>query len=229
MPVPANVIFAKNDQGVDIYYADVRRMGDDERIAALKSRLDKWLIGQIDELGKDEGGTSKVYSPFPLALLTCVAIATLAAVMYDEEKNDGKSGDTKHDTDSDDKRAFITIAKKIDVKFSRPFQKPIKDAIAKLWEGTKDAGRISTPADLLYTFCRNSLIHRYQGLGVHITEEATRSFAMTEEGTMVLDPYWLWRQFKRVYQSLFDELHANPEPTNTLRKSALRYIARLIA
>lgn len=220
MAVPPDVIFASSDGPLPTYYGDVREMDDAKRLSALNRRLDEWLIEQIDELGKDEGAESKVYSPFPLALLTCVAMETLGSVMYHD------------DSESDEENArngFRKVAAKMHQGFARSFSKKAKANIAERWADTKDTSKLRTPADLLYTYFRNTLIHRYQGQGVQITEEITKTYELTEEGTIAVDPYWLWRKFKQAYETLFQELHSNQEPTNARRTSALHYVEQLLA
>ena len=82
MPVPDEVIFGPAHPSGQLTYGRVRALVGDDRYWALKRRLDSFLVEQTNELGKPEGGSSNVYAPFPLFLLTCVAVETLGKVLH---------------------------------------------------------------------------------------------------------------------------------------------------
>ena len=213
MPVPDAVIFGPDSQSVSLTYGTVRGFSDDEKLLALKRRLDAFLVDQIEELGKDDG-TSKVYSPFPLTLLTCIAIETLGQVMHDAS---GK-GDAQRD-------AFVEVAKSLESNLSRQLKKKDKKAIKELFP-PKDADKIDSAACILYYYLRNTLVHGYQGRGVYLTEDNTDW--KLESGTIQLNPYWFWNMFKKVYEERFAKLFENKESTNPLRKNALNYLNTLL-
>jgi hypothetical protein len=64
---------------------------------------------------------------------------------------------------------------------------------------------VSDAASLLYVFFRNWMIHGYRGRAVFLTADETSSFKLEEpEGTMALNPGWLWKRYEEVVASNFD-------------------------
>jgi hypothetical protein len=92
MPIPDEVVFGPDPGTGKLTYGEVRKLDDEGKLKALKRRLDGFFVAQVDELGKTETGPAKVYSPFPLALLTCVGIETLGQVMYHDESKGKDEG-----------------------------------------------------------------------------------------------------------------------------------------
>ena len=217
MPVPDEVAFGHDTRTGAMTYGDVRSLDDEGKLRALKRRLDTFFIVQVDELGKAEKGTAKVYSPFPLALLTCVGIETLGQVMYHDDRRAKEEAQ---------REGFLRVAKSLHRNFSRPLKKDDKLAIKRLFP-EKEAGKIETVAQLLYYYQRNTLIHGYQSRGVYLTEDLPEWDL--SEGSFALNPYWFWRSFKARYEELFLDLFSNKEPTNSLRKSALSYLSKMLA
>ena len=82
MPVPDSVIFGPASESGEFTYGAVRKLQEEEQLRALQLRLGKFFISQVDELAKPAGGPSKVYSPFPLFLMTCVGMETLGKVFF---------------------------------------------------------------------------------------------------------------------------------------------------
>jgi hypothetical protein len=157
MAVPDELIFSPGEsRDSSNTYGQVRAMDDDGKIMALKRRLDRFLVDQIDELSKPPGGKSKVYSPFPLAILTCIAIETLGQVMYFREEK--KKEDAQRE-------GFLRVAGSLHKTFSRALRKNVQDSVVKMWP-EKDASKIKTIAHMLYYFQRNTLVHGYQSKGV---------------------------------------------------------------
>jgi hypothetical protein len=217
MPVLDEIIFGPDSQlGIIMTYGDVRSLDGEGKLRALKRRLDAFLIAQVDALGKAEDGTAKVYSPFPLALLTCVGIETLGQVMYHDDRR-GK--------EDAQKEGFLKVAKSLHKNFSRALKKDEKQAIKGLFPA-KNSEKVETVAQILYLYQRNTLIHGDQSRGVYLTEDLAEW--ELREGALRLNPYWLWRNFKAKYEELFLHLFSNVEPTNSLRKSALAYLSKIL-
>lgn len=217
MPIPDDVVFGPDPEKGTLTYGEVRKLDDERKLKALKRRLDTFFVEQVDELGKTEAGSAKVYSPFPLALLTCVGIETLGQVLYhDEAKGKGES----------QREGFLRIAKSLHQHFSRGLTKKNKEAIANLFPD-KDASKIEALAHILYFYQRNTLIHGYQSRGVYLTEDLQE--CELKDGALILNPYWFWRRFKAKYQDLFLDLFGNCEPTNPLRRSGLNYVSVMLA
>lgn len=89
MPVPDKTYFGDRVEGqFGITYGEVRMVTDEqEQLKLLQRRLDPLLIGQINELSLfNDNGSRKVYSPFPLTVLTLLSIETIGRVICDWEK-----------------------------------------------------------------------------------------------------------------------------------------------
>lgn len=83
MPVPDNTYFGEKPEGGGIKYGEVRKIVDEQRkLEILKYRLDPLLIRQVNELSlMADDKNRKVYSPFPLTVLTLLAIETIGHVI----------------------------------------------------------------------------------------------------------------------------------------------------
>ena len=215
MPVPNDVIFGPNPGSIQLSYGQVRQLDDDGKLRALKSRIDSFFVSQVDPLGKDDLGGVKVYSPFPLALLTCVGIEMLGQVMYHDTMGAGDS----------QREGFVRVAKSIHPGFSKQLGKKFKGEIASLFPG-KDAKKIKSAADILYFYQRNTLIHGYQSRGVYLTEGSDQW--ELKAGALRINPYWFWQSFKVTYEGLFEDLFENQEHTNPLRMSAISYLSAIL-
>ena len=156
MPVPDNIIFGPNFQQGAFTYGEVRALKDDDRYLALKQRLDRFLIKQINGLGKEEGGKSKVYSPFPLFLFTCIAIETLGKALFSPPQ-------AMSDKDTQ-RAAFLTVCSKIDMKFSRQLSKKEKGGYDTLW-GKDEHKKVKSLAHVIYRFGRHTMVHGFRGKG----------------------------------------------------------------
>jgi len=213
VPVPGYIIFGPNEHGQDITVADVRALPLAERTLALKRRLDRLLVGQIDELAKVQNGSRVVYSPFPLAVLTCVAIETVGQVFHGPSKDDPKE-------------AFVWMANRIDRMLSRKPPKAFKTAATVRWPNKKNQ-KFDSYSDVIYHFFRNTLIHGYHGRGVYLTEDETQTWS-PDDGFLYVNPYWFWTAFRRVYDELFRELDENPNDNNRLRMKCREYVERML-
>jgi hypothetical protein len=172
--VPGHVIFA-NDNGTKYTYDDVRAQSEAERLQSLKVRLDGWLIGQMAPLGNKE-----VYSPFPLGIMTCVAIESTAHIFLRcEEKTD------------DGRTLFYAFLLLMDQTFKPPMQKGFLKSMRKRWPDLDFSDCKSVP-DILYKSFRNKLTHAYRSYGVYITEDETDTWNYGD-GFLHLNPYWFWQ------------------------------------
>jgi hypothetical protein len=209
MPVLDDVIFGPGLGIEAVTYGQVRRLGDDDKVRALKRRVDRLFVAQVDEL-------TKVDAPFPLALLTCVGIETLGQIMYYDKTKEQAEGQ---------REGFLRVAKSLHAQFSRPLSKTGKAEIKALMP-EKMAQKVTSIAHIIYYFHRHTLIHGYQSRAVYLSV-ALDEWEMSG-GALVMNPYWFWKQFKARYNSLFENMFGNPERTNALRRSALHYLSVML-
>ena len=224
MPVPNAVIFGPDNQPGELTYGAVRVLGEEDQLRALHRRLDAFFISQVAELAKSDEGPSKVYSPFPLFLMTCVGIETLGKVFFGRIPNqkDGKPIESPEDIQ---REGFLMVCNKLHKHFSRPLSKEQKNAHDELW-GVGAQKNAQTPSQIIYRLGRHTMVHGYRGRGVFITEGISE-WAL-ETGAMLINPYWLWRSFSIVYKDLWERLHSNKEANNPLKKAALLYLHDLL-
>jgi hypothetical protein len=220
MAIPDEITFGPDGRGGALSYGNVRAMSDFEKIHALKLRLDGFLVDQVSELGADNAGNTKVYSPFPLAVMTCVGIEALGRVMY-RQLIDGLEGAKK--------KPFIEVAKGIDSKLSRQLTKDFKRSLKLRWPGI-DASPFENAAHIIYTFFRNKMIHGYFGQAVYLTDLAENATATWEfgDGYLILSPYWFWDGFKKRYSDLFIEALKNQRGPNPRAESCLLHLAQML-
>ena len=219
MPVPDSVIFGPASESGEFTYGAVRKLQEEEQLRALQLRLGKFFISQVDELAKPAGGPSKVYSPFPLFLMTCVGMETLGKVFFGRPP---KRGEKQEDIQ---REGFLTICNQLHKHFSRPLPKEQKAASNALWGPDADK-HASTPSLIIYRLGRNTMIHGFRGRGVFITE-GIAEWTMAE-GAIVINPYWLWRTFHNIYEDLWRRLYANKEANNPMKRAALYYLDELL-
>jgi hypothetical protein len=71
------------------------------------------------------------------------------------------------------------------------------------------------------------MIHGYRGRAVFLTGDETTSVLLQDaDGTMALNPWWLWKRYEEVVKSNFDAIvnaavTPNPKRTNAERRLAL--------
>ena len=188
--VPGDVIFANAD-GIKHTYDDVRNQSEDDQIQSLKLRLTGWLIDQTKPLGN-----KTVYSPFPLCIMTCVAIESTAHIFLrcDAKTDDGRS-------------LFYEFLLLMDPKFKPPMKKNFLKTMRKRWP-TLDFSECKSVPDILYKTFRNKLAHAYHTYGVYITEDETNSWNYGD-GFLHLNPYWFWDSFHTTFTSLFDSVQVS--------------------
>jgi hypothetical protein len=220
MPVPEYVIFGPKPNGQGQYtYGDVRELDSSNQMGALKARLDVWLLEQTGELCRNnEQGDRFVYSPFPLAVMTCVAIGTLGEIFYGD-----LSDDKERRSDP-----FRNVLCKIDDKFSRSLEKKEKEAFEKLWPKKFKRAKHRSAGHIIYTFYRNTLIHGFRGQMVFITEDADVSVWAIKEGAIYLNPYQLWDAFvSKAYKAYWSLVFSKGDCSE--KTACLDYIATLLS
>lgn len=195
MPVPDQVIFGPTSDKGQYTYGMVRDLVEAEQFKAIKLRIDNYFVDQVSELGEQEDGSQKVYSPFPLFLLSCVGVETVGRLFYGAEPKEGKS---KEDIQRD---GFLNACKKIHQKFGRALPKEEKAAYDKLW-GTNKHKEITSLAVLFYKLGRHTMMHGYQARGVFLTAEID-DFQVSE-GALVLNPWGFWNLFLKSLESQWD-------------------------
>jgi len=219
MPVPDDVIFGPDSNDDRFEYGDVRSFPKEKQYQALKLRLDSFLMAQTGELALDEKNERKVYSPFPLFLLTCVAIESLGKVM-----SSPKAGTSDADTG---REAFLKIAGKLDQVFSRPLSAQEKIEYDDLW-GDKAHKFARSKAHVLFKFGRNSMAHCFRGKGVYLTERDRTPAWEFEDGAIIVNPYWFWRRFREVYEEEWETLFKDNEPTSARRRAANEFLDEIL-
>jgi hypothetical protein len=216
MPIPDAVVFGPSPDGTPCTYGDVRAMNSSERLGALKRRLDSWLIAQTRELARDEHQDTKVDSPFPLAVMTCVACEVAGQVFYGAHNREAEG--TQRD-------CFIAVARAVHKQFSRQLTQKFRQHLANRWPNL-DLHDCTTIAHLIYRSFRNSLIHAYQGIAVYLTADETDSFRL-DDGFLILNPYWFWEAFCTRYNALWNGVE-HAQENNPRRASCLAYIDELL-
>jgi len=206
--VPGNVIFA-NDGGTKFTYDDVRSQSENERLKSLELRLNGWLIGQMTPMGD-----KTVYAPFPLSIMTCVAIESTAHIFLRCEANTDNGRELFH--------AFLLL---MDSKFKPPMQKGFLKTMRKRWPKLDFSDCKSVP-NILYKSFRNKLTHAYHSFGVYITEDETESWDYGD-GFLHVNPYWFWKTFQQTYNALFASAHA-ADNTDAQRNCCIDYINQML-
>jgi hypothetical protein len=219
MPVPDQVIFGPNAPSGSITYGEVRHLLAHEQLRALHRRLGSYFISQVSELGKPGGGSSKVYSPFPLFLMTCVGIETIGKVFFNRPPKDGEKPEDIQ------REGFLSVCNKLHIHLSRPLTKAQKADYDSLW-GLNAHKNAKTASTIIYRLGRHTIVHGYQGRGVFLTE-GLDTYRL-ESGAIIINPYWFWRAFLAVYEDLWIQLYSSAENNNPLKKSAHLYLNELL-
>lgn len=222
MPVPDNTYFGEKPEGGGIKYGEVRQITDEQRkLEILKTRIDPLLIGQINELTVfNQDNARKVYSPFPLTVLTLLSIETLGHIINDVEK-------IKKENEFEQSKAIVTpvyqlMDKKLSYKPSKDFYKAFEAL-----HGKSDKKSVKKYSDVIHIYQRNTFNHGYQSRGVYLTEEITEAIHIDEEkGCLYLNPYSFWGLFKSTYEDVFKKILN--KKNKEWRQNALSYFRRLI-
>ena len=216
MPIPDPVIFGPWPDGTPSTFGDVRAMDSTGRLSALKRRLDLWLIAETQEHALDDHGHAKVYSPFPLAVLTCVACEAAGQILYGAHNREAEG--TQRD-------CFVALVRGLHQHFSRQLTQNFRQHLAARWPNL-DLEDCTTIAHLIYRFFRNSLIHAYRGYAVYLTADEADSFGLGD-GFIVLNPYWFWEAFRTRYNALWNEVE-HAQENNPRRASCVAYINEIL-
>lgn len=214
MPIPDNIIFSPHlTEDRAIRFSEIRQLSDsDLKLRYLKKRLDEFLLKQVNPLGE-----KMVYSPFPLAILTCIAVETLGRILEPVAKLE-----EKYKKEQISKLVSVKVYGLLDKKLTRPLTLEAKDAMKKHW----GKHEIKTYAELFHSYLRTSFIHGYKAKNVFLTEE-TISWVF-ENGSLYVNPYWFWKAFREIFESSFEEILNAKEKNNPVRKNAIEYFERLI-
>lgn len=218
MPIRDDVIFGPNPPDGRLTFGDVRKLSQTDQIGALRHRLDAYLISQVNELGRDDEGETKVNSPFPLFLMSLVAIETLGSTLFRP-----KSG-SKEDKQ---KEGFMEVAKRIDPALSKPLSASEKQEYNRQWS-EEERKKVGSKADILYKYGRHTMAHGYRGRGVYITGEDPVGVWRMNQGAIELNPFRFWDEFKRVYQDAWSDFLTEPEPTSPRNRSVREYLDVLL-
>ena len=223
MSVKGDTIFSNNPWdkgGENITYNQARQETDDTRkIILLKARMDVFLIDQIQEVSKHNSVYNpEIWSPFPLAVMTFLAIETLGRVISDHTKIKNKSN---YETS---KRFSRPIYQKIDYKL---IDKPNKEFYLQMENrlGKNDKKSIDAYCDVIHKYMRNTYYHGFQGVLVYLNHNLETEWEINE-GYLVINPYRFWDKFKSEYIKCFDLLIKNKDPK--LTKNALDYFHKLL-
>jgi hypothetical protein len=216
MPIPDEVVFGPWPDGTSGTYGQVRAMNAGERLQALRRRLDMWLIKQTRQLAAGEDGRTKVDSPFPLAVMTCVACEAAGQVFYGAHNREAEG--TQRD-------CFVAIGHALHPHFSRQLTQDFRQRLAARWPDL-NLQDCTTIGHVIYRFFRNSLIHAYRSQAVYLTADETDAWRL-DDGFLVLNPYWFWGAFSARYDALWNEVEDGQE-NNPRRASALEYVNELL-
>lgn len=222
MGIPGDTYFGEGLDGKGIDYGQVRTIKDDQtKLELLKKRIDGLLIRQVDELSKkNEDGTLTIWSPFPLSVLTLLAIETIGHVIGDIEK-------IKNENEYEQSKIIVTpIYQILDIKLSHKPTKNFYEGFEKI-HGTPDKKSIKKYSDIIHKYQRNTFNHGYQAKGVYLDHELPDAWTIKErEGFMIINPYLFWNRFKMAYESIFQDILSGQK--RDWRQNALKYFDRLL-
>ena len=212
MPVHDDVIFGPDEahQSGKMTYGRLRGLSEPEKIVALKARMDTFLVEQSEELSKE---TEKIYAPFPLFVMTCVAIEAHGIILYYPKREVSR--------EDAQRQGFLKVCGKIHQGFSKKLSAQEKKDYETLWVGS-DHKHPKSISEMIYRFGRHTMMHGFRGRGVHLSESIAEW--KWHAGALHLNPYWFWRAFCDVYDIDWKETLTAAEPTDAKRRSAIRYL-----
>lgn len=184
----------------DVFRDELKGMDVFQWARAFKARVDDYLIRQIDFLS-----TGTPWTPFPLTVMTFVGIELLGSYKYGDRSNNGK----------------------------RHFQKIVEDMDPDLAKERKPPKGPPVPlSDFIYFAFRHTYIHGFHGKWVfitHLENEAKTWVYGVNDSYVVVNIFWFYREFKRVYSEYFDALlkATNPEkdPLRSFEKTFRRHFS----
>ncbi len=222
MRVPDLTYFGDNPKGGGITYGEARAIIDDnKKLEVLKTRLDSFLISQVKALStKNTDGSYKIWSPFPLAVMTLLSIETLGHIICDVKK-------IKQLNDQEfSKKIARPIYKLMDKEFSYDVSKKFHKGFKKL-HGKDDRKGLDVYSDVIHKYQRNTFTHGYQAKGVYLSHELDKPWSKDEDqGFLTINPYLFWELFEKTYNSVFTNIIADKEIE--WRKNALTYFEELL-
>lgn len=217
MPIPDKTIFGPHlTEPRGIEFGEVRLVTDlDEKLKYLKLRLEGFLTSQIDN-------ASKTYCPFPLTVMTCIAVETLGRVIEPI---------AKYETDPKKNKEIPKIVSTkiygmLDKKLTRQLTKEFKEKMHEIWP-TDNVKNISCYSELFHSYLRTTFIHGYRGKNVFLDDSLQEGWSV-DDGYLVLNPHWFWASYKRVFNECFEKIFDTKEINNPYRNNALEYFDNLI-
>jgi len=114
-----------------VYADEMKSLSLPDRVSALKVRVDDYLISQTDHLA-----TRDLWTPFPLAIMTCVGVEWLGSYRYGDPGNNSN-------------RHFQRVLEEVDPNLRD--RRPAPD------------GKTKPLSDFIYFAFRNSLVHGFCG------------------------------------------------------------------
>lgn len=167
----------------------------EEFVDVMNRRFDSFLIAQIDEVAK----IKDAWAPFVLATMICISIESISRLIY---------------SNKDPRKRFKKFLQKIsddfDIKINKHFNfaRTIHHEFSGKFLRLYYDGNL-TYSDLFYFEFRNSMIHGYVGKNVFLEHKADKCKKMElreDLGGLVLNPYWLWGEFKKPYGKFWGNL-----------------------
>jgi len=222
MPVPDSTYFGDKPGGGGFTYGEARKLTDNDRkIEILKLRLDSFLISQVKSLTeKTPDDTYKIWSPFPLTVMTLLSIETLGHVI-----GDVKEVKKKHEQEFS-KKIATPIYKLTDKRLSDGISKKFHAAFKAL-HGKEDKKALNVYSDIIHKYQRNTFTHGYQAKGVYLSHQLDVPWAKDEAlGFLTINPYMFWDLFECTFKIVFEKISINKEPK--WRKNALSYFDALL-
>ena len=205
MPIPDDVYFGPKPGSEDggIHYGEVRKEVDDgaddnRKLHLLKARLDRLLIKQIASVSLlNEKGNNEKWAPFPLQILSFLAIETLGFVIGDFKKV------KKENQNNYVKLLSQPVYILLDEKLSRPPSKKEKIAFKEQLELKE---KPDSYFEIFHSYMRNSFNHGYQAKGVFVDDACESIWEVYDQGFLRVNPFRFWNRFVEVYEETFKEI-----------------------
>jgi hypothetical protein len=195
MPVPDTVVFGPSKDGTNTY-GSVRNATEPEQFNAIRLRIGCLLNDQAGSLAIDSNGQRKVYSPFPLFVLSSIGIETLGRLFFSRMLKEGENRESMQ------KEAFMQAAAKVHQFLSRPIPKAEQAAFDEIW-GEGAANKNPTVSEVIYRLGRNTMMHGYQMRGAFLTEDIEA--LDWQGGLLAVNPYWLWAKYSMAFEKLWTD------------------------
>jgi hypothetical protein len=209
MGVPNDVIFAPG-----VSFGDVRGLKLDDQLLKLRERIEHQIGVQIRSVGydkNDENWIAHHRAPFPLAIMSCIALEALGNIFFRIEAGTSEGRDL-----------FCYACGELDPALKRPTRKGFVGELKKQFPELDFSGSQSV-AEILYKTFRNKMAHDYLAGCVYLTGEDTDSWAYGA-GFLILNPFWLFEQVDDLTTKLFNGYAAEPDRL----ESCKQYLALLL-